>query len=139
MHSERQSLSEGISPKALPLFSLTPEAPRHIGTRIGVGWIGGQSMGFNTPEIDNLRISSRITSDWVLSVTSQNLARCSYSLSDTRVVTCFMVVNLLLNCYHTIVQVNQLQLTAACALNLDNLEYGVPSRNRLLVVASVGG
>ena len=48
-------------------------------------------MGFNTPSIDNLRISSRITSDWVLSVTSQNLVKCSYSLSDTRVVTCFML------------------------------------------------
>ncbi|MFB8787725.1 MAG: hypothetical protein U7123_02460 [Potamolinea sp.] len=42
-------------------------------------------------------------------------------------------------CYHFKAQVNKLQLTAACALNLDNLEYGVPSSNRLPVVVSVDG
>ncbi|BAY44282.1 hypothetical protein SAMD00079811_18780 [Scytonema sp. HK-05] len=63
--------------------------------KAGWGRIAGQLRGFNAPLIDNLRISSRRTSDWVLSVIRQNSCRCSNSLSDIRVVTCFIAVNLL--------------------------------------------
>ena len=101
-------------------LAFLPEAPHHTCNQVGVGMDRRSIDGVQYPGDWQLSDQFTVTSDWVLYVALQNLARCSYSLSDTRVVTWCIVVNLISRCYYIIVQVNQSQLTAACTPNQDN-------------------